>query len=54
MFNLQQPDMELFKTFSDNLKKKIESSPEWQKLQTSDYDDSNVPPAKEETDDIPF
>ena len=33
MFNLQEPDMVLFETFSDNLKAKITSSPEWQKMQ---------------------
>ena len=31
IFNIAQPDMEAFNGFSDNLKKKIESSPEWQK-----------------------
>lgn len=31
IFNIAQPDMEVFNGFSDNLKKKIESSPEWQK-----------------------
>lgn len=32
MFNLQEPDMALYETFSDHLKAKISSSPEWQKL----------------------
>lgn len=33
IFNLQEPDMVLYESFSDNLKTKIASSPEWQKLQ---------------------
>jgi hypothetical protein len=33
MFNLSEPDMTMFETFSDNLKKKIQGSPEWEKLQ---------------------
>ena len=32
IFNLEDPDMELFAKFSDHLKKKIEASPEWQRL----------------------
>jgi hypothetical protein len=32
LFNLSEPDMALFETFSANLKAKIEASPEWQKL----------------------
>jgi hypothetical protein len=31
LFNIGDPDMAMFETFSDNLKKKISSSPEWQK-----------------------
>jgi hypothetical protein len=31
LFVLSDPDMKMFEGFSDNLKKKIESSPEWQK-----------------------
>jgi hypothetical protein len=34
MFNLADPDMEMFNSFSDNLKKKIMASPEWEKLQS--------------------
>ena len=33
IFDLDEPNMALFETFSDNLKAKIQSSPEWQKLQ---------------------
>ena len=32
VFMLADPNMEMFATFSDNLKKKITASPEWQKL----------------------
>jgi hypothetical protein len=32
IFNLSEPDMELFDKFSEKLKMKIASSPEWQKL----------------------
>lgn len=32
LFNMTDPDMEMFATFSDNLKNKIKASPEWQKL----------------------
>ena len=32
IFNLEEPDMELYAKFSDHLKKKIEASPEWQRL----------------------
>ena len=32
LFSLQNPDMVMFESFSNNLKAKIESSPEWKKL----------------------
>lgn len=35
LFNLQEPDMGMFETFSDNLKNKIKASPEWQKTQSA-------------------
>ena len=60
IFNLQEPDMAIFETFSDNLKAKITASPEWQKLQKgNDYQrnaiaEANTPQAREEDDDIPF
>jgi hypothetical protein len=34
IFNLAEPDMEMFNSFSENLKKKIMASPEWEKLQS--------------------
>ena len=60
LFNLTDPDMEMFDTFSDNLKKKIQSSPEWEKLskKTKTVDDiAPKAPAKsfdEDDGDIPF
>lgn len=58
LFNLQEPDMGMFETFSDNLKNKIKASPEWQKTQSesSAPQASNAPakPSFDEDDDIPF
>ena len=56
MFNLQEPDMVLFETFSDNLKAKITSSPEWQKMQSKPAPATGGAPAAgvEEDEDIPF
>lgn len=60
IFNLSEPDMELFESFSDNLKNKIKASPEGQKLfggaapaqggSQAPAGGSDVP----EDDDIPF
>jgi len=60
IFNLSEPDMELFESFSDNLKNKIKSSPEGQKL----FGGASAPaaggsqaPANDgmtDDDDIPF
>ena len=53
LFNLQEPDMTLFETFSDNLKVKITSSPEWEKLGSKKVEAS--PTASIDVDeDIPF
>ena len=59
LFNLTNPDMEMFETFSENLKKKIQSSPEWEKLnkKTKTVDDiapKAVAMGFDEDDDIPF
>jgi len=61
MFNLAEPDMEMFNTFSDNLKKKIMASPEWEKLQgkkssVQEAVNKHQPPMMEDEDssDIPF
>jgi len=55
MFTLAEPDMVMFQSFSDNLKKKIMSSPEWEKLQgKATPQTTSKAPAFEEDDDIPF
>ena len=51
IFNIAQPDMEVFNGFSDNLKKKIESSPEWQKRGKNEKPADIV---ELDSDDIPF
>ena len=57
LFNLQEPDMALFDTFSDTLKTKITSSPEWEKLQGK-QNISNIQPSLssqlDPDEDIPF
>ena len=60
LFNLQEPDMAMFETFSDNLKAKITSSPEWQKMQgkAAPAPATGAAPAsaapETDFDDIPF
>jgi hypothetical protein len=58
MFNLSEPNMELYATFSDNLKAKIASSPEWEKIngkiKPEDRPDAGATSAMDEDDDIPF
>jgi len=59
IFNLEEPDMELFNKFSEHLKRKIEASPEWQRLGVKE-----TPPAAppepittgfaDDSEDIPF
>jgi hypothetical protein len=50
IFNLSEPDMKMFETFSDNLKAKIKSSPEWQKINGS----GPLPESPMDEDSIPF
>ena len=59
IFNLEEPDMDLFNKFSEHLKRKIEASPEWQRLGVKEA----PPPAPPEpittgfaddSEDIPF
>jgi len=58
LFNLQDPNMDLFATFSDNLKAKIQASPEWQKLQSNAPENANQSAPEVSGDDpddnIPF
>jgi hypothetical protein len=59
LFKIDEPDMEMFNGFSENLKKKITSSPEWEKLQgkkttTSEPVKKHEAPMMEDDGDIPF
>jgi hypothetical protein len=57
LFKIDEPDMEMFNGFSDNLKAKISSSPEWQKLQgktPAPAPQQSAPASTFEDDDIPF
>jgi len=60
MFNLTEPDWAMFETFSDHLKAKITSSPEWQKMQgkAAPAPATGAAPASADTEtdfgDIPF
>lgn len=59
LFNLAEPDMTMFEGFSDNLKTKIKSSPEWQKLERNiaapGTPAAPAPAAADDDlDDIPF
>lgn len=57
MFNLQEPDWVMFEKFSDNLKKKIISSPEYEKAKNPPGLKEilhGAPPTGNEDDDIPF
>ena len=62
IFSLDEPDMEMFETFSDNLKAKIKSSPEWKRW---DYESGEMQSGADRearkgsgfddmSDDIPF
>lgn len=58
IFNLTEPDMDLYSKFSDNLKAKIASSPEWEKLQGGKPAQAAPIPAattfSDDDSDIPF
>ena len=58
MFDLDNPDMEMFESFSDNLQAKIKESPEWRASQGDSGSDFAPSPRKaaepELDDDIPF
>jgi nitrate reductase NapAB chaperone NapD len=62
IFSIDEPDMELFESFSDNLKNKIRQSPEWDRLYGS-AEIASPAPAKNSAqpanfddmaDDLPF
>jgi hypothetical protein len=55
VFDLDNPDMALFDTFSDKLKTKIQSSPEWKGSSSEQYQkQQNASSLSEMDDDIPF
>jgi hypothetical protein len=59
-FYIEAPDMDLFETFSENLRAKIEASPEWQAWKGVKRDKEQYAAAKggsgfdDMDDDIPF
>ena len=53
IFNLSDPDLEMIKGFSENLKRKIESSPEWQKLSAPPIQGASLS-EPEDDNSIPF
>ena len=52
-FNIEDPDMELFETFSDKMKEKIKKAPEWDGETIPDGNPLGPPP-DEYDDPIPF
>ena len=58
IFNLSDPDHNLFNSFSENLKRKIESSPEWEKLSKPEPvlrgGDQSLREAEAAMDEVPF
>lgn len=62
IFSIEEPDMELFDSFSENLKKKISSSPEWKSIRGESLDPEpskpksapKAPGFEDIEDDIPF
>jgi len=53
IFSLREPDMELFKTFSDNMQFKIRSTPEWNQT-VNEHKSAPVGGMSDMEDDIPF
>jgi hypothetical protein len=58
LFKISEPDMEMFNSFSEHLKKKIQASPEWEKMNgkpKATPERKHVAPTMEDEDsDIPF
>ena len=58
IFNLTEPDMDLYSKFSDNLKAKIASSPEWERITGNTPKDTaplkGTPEPVDDDSDIPF
>jgi len=55
-FNIEDPDMELFDTFTDKMKEKIKKAPEWRagEGEESPPPEYDGPPPDEYNDSIPF
>jgi hypothetical protein len=56
IFSIDNPDMELFESFSDNLKNKIRQSPEWKRLHGGPSAGNSAPSANfdDMESDLPF
>lgn len=58
IFSIADPDMDLFETFSKNIKEKIQASPEWQDRESREYAKSESASGSKSLedidDDIPF
>lgn len=54
IFDIENPDMALFDTFSENLKTKISSSPEWQERNGGAKPENKSSGFNDLDDDIPF
>jgi hypothetical protein len=56
LFSIDDADMELFESFSDNLKNKIRQSPEWERLHGGPSTGGSAPSANfdDMADDLPF
>lgn len=54
LFTIAEADMELFETFSQSIKQKIQASPEWNSFFGKQYAKEQALSAQSEEDDIPF
>lgn len=54
IFDIDEPDMDVFETFSDYLKELIINSPEWQMRQGTIPTQKSKEPLSDDDDDIPF
>ena len=58
LFKIDEPDMAMFEGFSEHLKKKIQASPEWEKLNSKSKKVDDIAPKvtsfDEDDSDIPF
>ena len=54
LFSIDDPDMQLFETFSNSIKAKIEASPEWQARKGGKPAGSEGSGYDDMSDDIPF